>query len=126
MSYARTDLGKLYVVEVDGKPLSKIDVPVEKVVDDLSRRAFQEELPKIFDLFFEKNWPLIEPKLVEIVPEVVDSTLKAAQTKHSRMGKLVRDLFVPSTKKAAFWSAAAAVVGLTTYAIIRTRTKAKG
>lgn len=126
MSYARTDLGKLYIVEIDGKPISKIDVPVEKVVDDLSKRAFQEELPKLVDLFFEKNWPIIEKKVVEVIPEIVDSTLEEAKKKHSRTGKLVRDLVVPSAKGAAFWSAAAAVAILTTYAIIRTRTKAKG
>lgn len=126
MSYAKSDLGKLYTVTFSpaiGPDFNvKINVPLEQLTSDIGEMVGSAAAPRL-KAVFEKNLPYFKDKAVAASPAVVDAVVNALRKRRKDLESLVEKTTKPVAKRTGFYVALGVVAAITALAIVQKRTQ---
>lgn len=127
MSYAKSDLGKIYNVKVSG-PLNSeanfaINVPIEAVADDL-QKLVTDQVKKNTMPFFDKMLPIMKYRISKnLVPPVVDAIVNRLRTRQADIKKIIGTTAAPMAKETGFYFALGGIALITALAVVQRRTR---
>lgn len=126
MSYAKSDLGKIYNVNISG-PLTNVDfkigVPIEAVADDL-QKLVTDQVKKNLMPFFDKTLPVIKYRVTKnVVPPVVDAIVNRLRTRQADLKKIIGTTAAPLAKQTGFYFALGGIALITALAVVQRRTR---
>ena len=128
MSYAKSDLGKIYNVHVKSPRLLpdadfSVDVPIELLTSDL-KTGVSDNIKKELVPFFDKTLPYIKYKITtSVVPPVIDAIVGRLRQRQADVKKIVETTSIPLAKKTGLYVALGGIAFLTAFAVIQRRTR---
>jgi hypothetical protein len=126
MSYTSTGFGKVYDIKFSpsiGPDFTvKVNVPIEQITSDIGGLVGSAAAPRLKDAF-DKNWPYIKDKIVEVAPGVINIAVNTLKRRKKEITGLVEQTSKPFFKKTGFYVALGAIATITALAIVQKRTQ---